>query len=354
MDLARTRPALAARAKCSALLAVGALLCPIAGAADPAPDLQTFGDEVMGTTVSVSIWGLERGEAQEAARAVFAEFRRLDELMSSWREGSDIARLNEAAGGDPVELGDEVYALLERSVEASRATGGAFDVTVGAFRGLWRFDEDLEEIVPTDEEIEARVSRVGYEGIELAGENTRARLAEEGMRVTLGGIAKGYGVDRAVDILRDRGASDFILQAGGDLYVSGERGERAWRVGVRDPRGAPDAMFAVLELGDAAFSTSGDYERGFVEDGERYHHILNPETGRPARENRSVTVLAESALDADIWSTSLFVLGPEEGLEEVEEHRDIEAVFVDADNQVHVSSGLADRLHILRPPTDAP
>ncbi len=335
-----------------ALLAGALALAPRAADADPAP-LAQFSEQVMGTHITLAVRGDDE-RAAEAAAAVFAEFRRVDERMSDWREDSDVSRINAAAGERAVKVDDEVVALLSRAVRAGQKTDGAFDITVGAFRGLWRFDEDLDESIPSDEAVAERVALVGYENIEIDADADTVGLAEAGMRITLGGIAKGYAVDRAVAILRERGVRHFILQAGGDLYVSGDRGGRPWRVGIRDPRGPRHASFAVIELSDATFSTSGDYERGFVQDGVRYHHILDPDTGKPARTSRSVTVLADDALTADIWSTALFVLGPEKGLKKVEAAPDLEAVFVDADNQVHVSSGLTSRLRILHPPTDGP
>jgi FAD:protein FMN transferase len=319
-----------------------------------AGELSRHGEQVMGTSVTLVIRGLDDARAGAAAAAAFAEFRRIDALMSDWREDSDISRVNAAAGGEAVAVDREVLALVGRALQAGRRTKGAFDITVGAFRGLWRFDEDFEEATPTDDEIAARAALVDYRRIELDATAGTLRLADEGMRITLGGIAKGYAVDRAVAILHERGVRDFILQAGGDLYVSGTRGERRWRVGIRDPRGPRHASFAVLDLEDATFSTSGDYERGFVKDGVRYHHILDPATGHPARSSRSVTVLARDALTADIWSTALFVMGPERGLAVVESRADLEAVFVGPDNQVHTSTGLKDRLRVLHPPTDAP
>ena len=335
-----------------ALLAGALALAPRTADADPAP-LAQFGEQVMGTHITLAVRGDDE-RAAEAATAVFAEFRRVDELMSDWREDSDVSRINAAAGERAVKVDGELVALLSRAVRAGRETDGAFDITVGAFRGLWRFDEDLDESIPTDEAVAERVALVGYENLEIEADAQTVRLAEEGMRITLGGIAKGYAVDRAVSILRELGVRHFILQAGGDLYVAGSRGDRPWRVGIRDPRGPRHASFAILELSDATFSTSGDYERGFVKDGVRYHHILDPDTGKPARKSRSVTVLADDALTADIWSTALFVLGPEKGLEKVEADPDLEAVFVDADNRVHVSSGLKSRLRILHPPSDGP
>jgi FAD:protein FMN transferase len=336
-----------------ALLAGALTAAPGFALADPDP-LVRHGEQVMGTNVTLAIRGVEPQRASSAAAAAFAELRRIDELMSDWREDSDISRVNAAAGARAVKVNPEVLAVVRRAVEAGRDSGGAFDVTVGAFRGLWRFDEDLDESIPADEDIAARTALVDYQRIEIDEQAGTLRLAGEGMRITLGGIAKGYAVDRAVAILRERGVRHFILQAGGDLYVSGTRGDRPWRVGIRDPRGARHASFAIVDLEDATFSTSGDYERGFIKDGVRYHHILDPKTGRPAQGSRSVTVLANDALTADVWSTALFVMGPERGLARVERLGDIEAVFVDADNAVHVSSGLKNRLRVLHPPTDAP
>jgi thiamine biosynthesis lipoprotein len=174
------------------------------------------------------------------------------------------------------------------------------------------------------------------------------------MRAHLGGIGKGYAIDRAASILRARGLRDFMIQAGGDLYVSGTRGDRPWRLGIRDPRGPADASFAAVDLSDSAFSTSGDYERYFMHGGRRYHHIIDPRTGEPARGTRSVTVAAKTATVADALSTGVFVLGPEAGMALVERLADVDAVIVDENNRVRVSSGLKGRLALLRQPGDAP
>jgi len=167
----------------------------------------------------------------------------------------------------------------------------------------------------------------------------------------LGGIGKGYGVDRAVALLVAAGLTDFMVQAGGDLYVAGQRGDRPWRVGIRDPRGTRDAFFAAAEVSDGTFSTSGDYERFFIEDGVRYHHILDPDAGRPARGTRSVTIMAKDAMTADALSTGLFILGAKRGLEIVERLPGVGAVIVDAANEVHISSRLKDKVKVFKPPT---
>jgi thiamine biosynthesis lipoprotein len=309
-------------------------------------------EKAMGTRVSVTIWTDDEAGAARAASAVYDEFDRVNRLMSSWLPDSDVARINAAAGGEPVKVDPELVTVIQKALDIARATGGAFDITVGAFRGLWKFDQDLDGSIPKKPQVEERLALVGYQNVEVDPANQTVRLAKKGMRITLGGIAKGYAVDRAVALLHERNFVDFIVQAGGDLYVSGRKGDRAWRVGIRDPRGGPNDSFALLELENGTFSTSGDYERGLVIDGVRYHHILDPETGYPATRSRSVTVLAQDALTADVWSTSLFIIGADKGLPMVEKMAGVEAVFVDADNQVHMSSGLKGRLKIVHPPTD--
>lgn len=308
-------------------------------------------DQVMGTRVTVSIWTDDEEGAARAAAAVFDEFRRIDHLMTTWREDSDVSRVNAAAGVRAVPVDSEVLVVIGKAQEVARASGGAFDITVGAFRGLWKFDEDRDGTVPDPAAVKARLPLVGYRGVVVNQRKKTVKLRKKGMRMVLGGIAKGYAVDRAVALLRDRGFQDFILQAGGDLFVSGQRGDRSWRVGIRDPRGQRDATFAVAAVKDMTFSTSGDYERSVIKDGVRYHHILDPATGNPAMRSRSVTVMARDALTADAWSTALFVMGHDKGMALVEKMPDLEAVFVDAGNQLHISSGLQGKVFVLRQPT---
>jgi len=175
-----------------------------------------------------------------------------------------------------------------------------------------------------------------------------------GVRVHLGGVGKGYAVDRAVAILRSHGLTDFMVQSGGDLYVGGPKGNLPWRLGLRDPHGPADKVFATLELSDATFSTSGDYERFFIQGGVRYHHLLDPDIGQPARGARSVTIVAQTSVVADVLSTGVFVAGPEAGMKLIERLPDVEGVIVTSKNEVLISSGLRSRLRMLASPTDAP
>lgn len=310
------------------------------------------GSQVMGTVVDLTIWTDDEAGAARAAKSVFEEFARVDRLMSSWLQDSAVAQINKSAGKAAVPVGPEVMKLVLRAQKAGKLTKGAFDISVGAFRGLWKFDQDIDGTIPSDDKVKARAKLVNYRKIQLNTRKQSVKLLRKGMRITLGGVAKGYAVDQAVAIMRSNGFEDFIMQAGGDLYASGRRGDRMWRVGIRDPRGKRDASFAVANVSNKTFSTSGDYERSLVVDGVRYHHILNPATGRPAIRSRSVTVLADDALTADIWSTALFVIGPKAGIKLVESRNDMEAVFVGKDNQLTISSGLKDTIQVVKPPTE--
>ncbi len=328
------------------VLAATALAC---GRVEP-----TLVDEsrvVMGSALRVAVWSNDRDGAMAATARVFDEFDRLDRLLSVWHPDSDVSRLNASAGQGPVRVGPETRRVLQAAVEAGRQTDGKFDVTFGALTDVWRFDHDQDNRVPTSSEVAARLPFVDSAFLSVDDSQGTAQIQRAGVRVHLGGIGKGYAIDRAAALLRDAGFQHFLLQAGGDLYAAGTRGDRPWRVGVHDPRGSDGDTFATLDVRDETFSTSGDYERFFIADGVRYHHLLDPDTGQPARGCRSVTVLARDALTADWASTGVFILGPKAGLSLVERLPDVEAVIVTADNEVLVSSGLKTRLRIDRPPT---
>jgi FAD:protein FMN transferase len=308
----------------------------------------------MGSDVRLTAWTADERTALSAFDAAFAEFDRLDERLSVWKKGSDVERLNAAAGTAPVPVGADALAVLVAAREVGDWTGGKFDVTFGALSDIWRFDHDQDGYVPSRAEIAARLPRIDYQAIVLDPRAGTAFVAHAGMRVHLGGIGKGYAVDRAVALLRARGLRDFMIQSGGDLYAAGQRGDRPWRVGIRDPRGPKEATFAALDLKDATLSTSGDYERFFIKNGRRYHHIIDPDLGEPARGSRSVTIVADRAILADALSTGVFVLGPDKGMALIERLPGVEGAIVTAENEVLVSTGLRDRLQLLALPTDAP
>ena len=309
----------------------------------------------MGTELRVTVWTGDDVRAEAAVTAVFREFDRLDAMMSVWKTGSDIARLNASAGQNPVPILPETREVLHIARQISEQTDGTFDVTFAALSGLWKFDyQDKDESIPDRKEIEKRLPLVNYRDVIVDDTAGTATLRRKGMRINLGGIGKGYAVDRAVDILRRSGVRDFMIQAGGDMYVGGTRGDRPWRLGIRDPRGPADRIFAALDLADATFSTSGDYERFFMKDGVRYHHIIDLRSGEPARLCRSVTLVTDRAVIADALAKGVFILGPDAGMALIERTPGVQGVIVSAKNEVSISSGLRKRLILLAPPTDAP
>lgn len=306
----------------------------------------------MGSSLTLMAWTADEDAANRVFEQVFAEFDRLDALMSVWRENSDVLRINAAAGKAPVKVGPETIEALTIARQVSEWTHGKFDVTFGALSDVWKFDQDQDDTVPTQAQVAARLPLIDYRRLVVDENAGTAFLERAGMRVHLGGIGKGYAVDRAVAMMKAAGLKDFSIQAGGDLYVAGRRGDRPWRLGIADPRAPDGQIFARVELSDSTFSTSGDYERFFVKDGVRYHHILDPATGQPARLSRSVTIASTHAVIADGLSTGVFLLGPDEGMALIEKIPDVEGVIVGADNQVRISSGLQGKVEIVHPPTE--
>ncbi|MBM3769747.1 MAG: FAD:protein FMN transferase [Acidimicrobiia bacterium] len=317
-----------------------------------APPVERVG-LAMGSQLRVRVFSSDPESARSAFDAVFAEFDRLDRLLSVWKDGSDVQRINGAAGVDGVTVSEDTIAVLNTARRISEWTEGAFDVTFGALSDVWRFDHDQDNRVPTREQIEARHPLVNYRAVRIDEPGHTVLLEKAGMRIHLGGIGKGYAVERSAALLRDRGYRDFMIQSGGDLYVAGFSQGQPWRLGVADPR-KPTQSFGTLDLSDGTFSTSGDYERSFVKDGIRYHHLIDPSTGYPAKGTRSVTVVTNRPVLADGLSTGVFILGPARGMALVERLPDVEAVIVTDSNQVLVSSGLQGRFTQIGPPTDTP
>ena len=308
----------------------------------------------MGTDITLTAFTADDRQAEGAFHAALEEIRRIEQLMTDWEHPgqppSDILRVNAAAGKQPVTVQDETLAVVEKALEMSRRSEGAFDITYAAMRGLWKFDEDLERKLPPAAEIARRRRLINWRDVVVDRVHKTIKLRRAGMRMGLGGIAKGYAVDRAAALLRARGLADFMVQAGGDLYVSGQKGAVNWQVGVRDPRGGPRDVVARMPIKDQAFSTAGDYERSFVLDGKRYHHIIDPKTGYPATASRGVTILAPDAFLADALDDAVFILGPKKGLALCAQFPGAAAVIVDAQNKIWMSSSLEGRLTVTGQP----
>jgi thiamine biosynthesis lipoprotein len=308
----------------------------------------------MGSTLRLTAWTSDEAGAKAAFDEVFAEFDRLEKLMSTWIPNSDIQRVNQAAGVAPVHVSAEVREVLKDARQVSEWTGGKFDVTFGALSGLWKFDHDQDNVIPDMREVLRRLPLIDYRAIQIDDAAGTVFLARKGMSTHLGGIGKGYAIDRGVEILRRRGFRDFMIQNGGDIYVGGLKDTHPWRLGIQDPRGPANHVFAQLDLTDGTFSTSGDYERFFMKNGRRYHHILDPATGEPAHGSRSVTIVANRGVIADGLSTGVFVMGPDAGMALIERLPDVEGVIVSDKNEVMISSGLRGKVRVLAAPTGAP
>ncbi len=292
----------------------------------------TVSTEAMSTRIDLTL-PTEHAELAELAWEVFAQ---VEAQANEWREDSPIGRVN-ARAPEAVVVPEEVFGLVQRGVELGVLTGGAFDISWAALWGLWDFRTPGP--VPDVEDCAQRAAQVDYTRIELDADARTVRLPE-GMMIGLGGLAKGHALGRAAEALRTAGVRDFALSAGGQVLASGTKDDRPWRVGVRDPRGEPDDFFALLEASDTSVSTSGDYERFFEHEGVRYHHILDPRTGQPARGLRSATVVSPDATLADALSTALMVLGRDQGLGLVAELEGVEAVVVDEGGRVFSTDGL--------------
>jgi len=299
----------------------------------PADDEIRRSQLVMGTVVEIMAGGRSTGQLEDAVDAAFAEITRLDRLFSSYRPDSEVSRLSQSAGGGAVSA--ETAAVIALGLEVARRSGGAFDLTLGRLKSLWGIEQE-HPAVPDRQTVTAALAGIGVNALSLDGRQLSKREAQ--LQIDLGGIAKGYAVDRAVAVLKEHGLASAAVNAGGDMYLLGQRPERPWRIGIQHPR-QKDAVLETVEVRDRAVVTSGDYERFFEQDGQRYHHIFDPQSGFPARGCQSVTVIADSVALGDALATALFVLGPQEGLRLLDQYPGTEALIVAADGSLHASLG---------------
>ncbi len=307
------------------------------GRARPAPGGWLKREEaIMGTAISVELWHDDRAAGASAIDAVMAEMHRIDRAMSPHRPDSELSRINRDAACAPVPISAEMARLLARANDFAALSDGAFDITYAAVGQLYDY---RQRVRPSDAALADARALVGYRGLILDPAARTVRFEREGMRIDLGGFAKGHAVDNAAQILQQRGIRHAMVSAGGDSRVIGDRRGRPWTIGIRDPR-RPGEVSALLPLEDTSISTSGDYERYFEADGERFHHLIDPATGRSPRSVHSVTVLAEDGLTTEALSKCVFVLGVEKGLRLIESQRGVDAVVIDACGALHCSSGL--------------
>ena len=293
-------------------------------------------EAIMGTAIRVELWADDRARADAAMAAVMAEMHRIDAAMSPHKPASELSCINRDAAAAPVRLSEEMFALLARSIDFSELSEGAFDITYASVGHLYDYRAGIK---PSGAALEQGRAAIGYRHLLLDRKTRTVRFGRPGMRIDLGGFAKGHAVDRSIAILERLGIAHACVSAGGDSRLLGDRRGRPWNIAVRDPRRAGEVV-AVLPLADVAISTSGDYERFFERDGVRCHHLIDPRTGLSPASVHSVTILADDGLTTEGLSKSVFVMGAERGLRLIESKPGVDAVIVDAAGTLHFSSGL--------------
>ncbi|MCG3189141.1 MAG: FAD:protein FMN transferase [Burkholderiaceae bacterium] len=294
-------------------------------------------EAIMGTAIHAELWSDDEALAEQAIAAVMAEMHRIDHLMSPFKPESELSLINREAAGRAVPICGELFDLIARSIDFSRLSDGAFDITYAAAGHLYDYREG---VAPDAAALERARGNVGWQHLMLEPRERTIRFARDGVRIDLGGFAKGHAVDNAIKILKHLGIAHAVVAAGGDSHVLGDRCGRPWSIAVRDPRDR-QRVVAVLPLVDTSISTSGDYERYFERDGVRHHHLIDPKTGTSPRALHSVTILAADGLTSEALSKCVFVMGLARGMRLVESQPGADAVVVDANGTLHFSAGLA-------------
>ena len=287
---------------------------------------------VMGTFARVTVIAPDSRAGAKCIEAALAEIRKVDDLMSDYKEDSEISRVNQDAFTRPVEVGESTFEVIRRSIEFSRLTDGAFDITVGPLVQLFRKAKN-DGIAPTPEQIADAKARVGYEKLVLNDTDHTVRFTVEGMSLDLGGIGKGYAVDKAIEAARKLGASGAMVDIGGDVRCFGTppKGREKWIVGLQDPNiddFGGSGLLLKLQVSDTAIITSGDYQQFAIIDGKKQSHIIDRRTGKGAEGLSSVTIIAPNATDADALATAVSVMGPEKGLALIEKLPQTEAILI--------------------------
>lgn len=293
-------------------------------------------EAIMGTRVYVEVWDENAAHGEASIDAVMSEMHRIDDLMSHYKPDSQLSRINAHAAEGPVVVDAELFDLIRRSTHFSEITRGAFDITYASVGYLYDYRAHVH---PSEAQIKAALPGVNWRNLQFDAAAHSVRFERPGMRIDLGGIGKGYAVDRGIELLRQRGVARALVTAGGDSRIIGDRFGRPWLVAIRHPDD-PEKVVTRIPLSDAAISTSGDYERYFEEGGVRYHHIIDPHTGHSASKVRSATIIGPTATDTDGMSKTAFILGPEAALEIINGMPEFDAVFVAPDGRVFYSNGL--------------
>jgi FAD:protein FMN transferase len=294
-------------------------------------------DGIMGTRITVELWADDKDKGEQAIDALLDEMRHVDDSMSTYKPTSEVSQVNAKAAEGAMHISKELFDLLVTAKEYSVITDGAFDITYASVGYMYDFRKHVR---PDEAQIDKALPAVNFRHVLLDPKKQTVQFSQKGVRIDLGGIAKGYSVDRGIDVLKSRGFTRMYVSAGGDSRIVGDRFGKPWMVGIRDPRKGEGEVITRIPLVDAAISTSGDYERFFEENGVRYHHIIDPHTGHSASKVRSATVIGPYATRTDGLSKTAFVLGPEQAMEIYNRIDDIDAIIVKLDGTVVYSKGI--------------
>lgn len=290
----------------------------------------------MGTAIHVELWHPNKIIAEKNIQRVISEMHRIDSLMSPFKKDSELSLINQQAANQPLKISTELFNLIQQSINISKLSNGAFDIT---FSSLGQFYDYRKKQTPTKKEVTENLKKINYKNIKLNKDDTTIFFTHTGTRIDLGGIAKGHAVDNSIKLLQQQGITQAMVSAGGDTRIIGDKGGRPWYVGIRHPRDKNKSA-VVLPLSQTAISTSGDYERYFIKDNVRHHHIIKPSTGDSARELRSVSILGSDSTTVDALSTTVFILGLNKGMKLISKLPNTEAIIIDNNGLIHYSIGL--------------
>lgn len=292
--------------------------------------------KIMGTRVGVELWHQDDILANKAIQEVRIEMERINKSMSPFIKTSEISAINRSASKHPVKISLELFSLIQEAQEISAQSNGTFDITFASVGYLYNYREKQH---PSNKTIKQKLDRINYKNIKLFPKTLEILFKKTEVKIDLGGIAKGHAVDKSIDILKRLGIRHAVVVAGGDSRLLGDKNGKPWITGIRHPRNEGKYV-AILPLDNTAVSTSGDYERFFIEDNIRYHHIIQPKTGLSAKNSQSVTIIGPKATRTDALSTTLFILPTQQALQLINRITDYEAIIIDKHGKMHYSKGL--------------
>lgn len=319
----------------------------LASCNSPKESLYKESRNAMYTIVSITVSSDSERKSKDAIEKAFNELNRLEKLLNFYSEDSEISMINKYAGKSPVKVSQDTFDIIQKAIYVSEKTEGMFDITVGPLVRVWDFQNAL---IPDDKIIKNRTKLIGYKNIILDKEKSTVFIKKKGIEIDLGGIIKGYSAERAVDVLKKNGIKSGIVAVAGDIKTFGMRSDnKPWRIGIQNPREKEDnsEIVAFIDISDLAISTSGDYQKYFIKDGKRFHHLLNPMTGYPVNDFQSVTIISDDAALVDAFATGIFILGQEKGINLLK-RLGLDGIIIDKDGKIIVTDGIKDKIKFIK------